>query len=143
MKIFNKEDINKRLPHRGPMSLVNQISLDDDGNVIGTYTFQGDEWFFQGHYPNFPIVPGVILCEIMAQSACGVIMEEIQGKLPYLVGINNTKFRHIVKPKDTVHIKLGLTDRKAGFIFVSCKAFLNDQDIVCAEGDLIFCIKGE
>ena len=67
---MNREEIKEILPHRKPMLLVDEVVLNDDGSATGYYNVRGDEFFLQGHFPDNPIVPGVIQCEMMAQSAC-------------------------------------------------------------------------
>ena len=71
---MNRDEIQTILPHRDGMLLLDQ--LDKEGDVAhGQYQVRGDEWFLQGHFPGTPVVPGVILCEILAQSA-GILMQE-------------------------------------------------------------------
>jgi len=79
---MDREEIKNILPHRDNMLLLDEVEKEDDV-AIGHYTVRGDEFFLKGHFPGNPIVPGVILCEILAQSAC-VLMEDAmsEGKLP-------------------------------------------------------------
>ena len=85
---MNKEELMALLPHRPPMLLLDDAE-NQDGTAVGHYLVRGDEFFLQGHFPGHPIVPGVILCEILAQSAC-VLMEDSQkkGQLPVYTGLS-------------------------------------------------------
>ena len=79
---MNQEDIMQILPHRAPMLLVEQVE-QQDGWAVGHYHVRGDEFFLQGHFPGNPVVPGVILCEMLAQSACVLMKDQmVPGKLP-------------------------------------------------------------
>ena len=71
---MNKEEIKKILPHREPMLLVDEVELID-GKAFGKCHIRGDEYFLQGHFPGNPIVPGVIQCEMLAQSACVLLAD--------------------------------------------------------------------
>ncbi|MBQ7924084.1 MAG: beta-hydroxyacyl-ACP dehydratase [Clostridia bacterium] len=99
---MTREEIKNILPHREPMLLVDEAVKNEDGTVTGRYTVRGDEYFVQGHFPGFPIVPGVILCEMAAQSSCLLMAEKLIGKTPLYAGMNNVKFKKPVRTGDTV-----------------------------------------
>ncbi|MBQ6416739.1 MAG: 3-hydroxyacyl-ACP dehydratase FabZ [Butyrivibrio sp.] len=103
---MNREEIKKILPHREPMLLVDEAYLNEDGTATGFYKVRGDEFFLQGHFPGNPIVPGVIQCEMMAQSACIMFEEKMKGKdtTPVYTGLDKVRFRGMIKPGDTIRI---------------------------------------
>ena len=99
--------IEALLPHRSPFLFVEKLTRADDEGTEGYYTFGPDTWFFKGHFPEYPVVPGVILVETMAQ--CGgaglVATGKVQeGGLFLLTGVDNAKFRSQVRPGDTVRL---------------------------------------
>lgn len=114
---MNREEIMKILPHRDNMLLLDDAE-NRDGTAVGHYTVRGDEFFLKGHFPGNPIVPGVILCEILAQSACVLMQDAIgAGQLPVYTGLNRVKFRSPVKPGDTVETRCRITRAKHPFYF--------------------------
>jgi UDP-3-O-[3-hydroxymyristoyl] N-acetylglucosamine deacetylase/3-hydroxyacyl-[acyl-carrier-protein] dehydratase len=105
------EAIEKILPHRYPFLLVDRILELDDKRVVGVKNFSMDEWFFVGHFPGHPIVPGVLLIEAMGQVGGFLLLsrvEEREKKLVYFAGIDNARFRKPVRPGDTVRFELQL-----------------------------------
>ncbi len=135
---MNKEELKKYLPHREPMLLVDEIEIDQDGVAHGKYTIKEDEFFCRGHFPGNPIVPGVIQCEIMAQSCALLVKDEIVGKTTLYSGINNVKFKNIVRPGDVCEITAKLINRRGQLFF--CEASLKVDGKLCCKGDLSFAL---
>jgi len=137
---MNRDEIKNILPHREPMLLVDEVEFVDD-TAIGSYTVKGDEFFLQGHYPDNPIVPGVILCEMMAQSSCLLVQIEGNKFTPYFTGLNKVKFKEKVVPGDTIIFKSQKTAQKGPFYFVSSNGYVNDK--LCVTGELSFAVVQE
>lgn len=139
---MNRDEIKKILPHREPMLLVDEVYINDDGTATGYYTVKGDEFFLQGHFPGNPIVPGVIQCEMMAQSSCILFKDKMtEGKLPVYTGLNKVKFRGQIKPRDVIKIDTRITNSLEPFFFLHGELSVSGK--VCMNGDFSFAIVGE
>ena len=138
---MDREAIKNILPHREPMLLIDETELDG-GAAVGRYTVRGDEFFLQGHFPGNPVVPGVILCEMMAQSAC-LMVDSGGGKYtPYFTGIKNVRFKGKARPGDTITFKSQLTAKKGAFYFIKSDGWIGEK--LCVSGELSFAvIQGE
>ncbi len=122
---MNKEEIKQIIPHREPMLLVDEAQVTGEFTGHGKKTITGDEWFVQGHFPGNPVVPGVILCEMMAQASAVIVAEKTKGCTPYFASIKNARFKNKVFPGDTVEFDCELTRSKGAFYFVQGKGYVN------------------
>ena len=134
---MNREELKKIIPHREPMLLVDEASLVDD-MAVGQYTVKGDEYFLQGHFPGAPVVPGVILCEMMAQSGCVLLKDTPEKFTPFFASLNNVKFKNPVVPGDTIIFKCKTTRQKGPFYFISGEGRVGDK--LCVAGDFSFAV---
>ena len=107
---MTREEIQNYLPHREPMLLIDEAYLDENGNVHAKYKIREDAFFVQGHFPGNPIVPGVIQCEIMAQCCALIVKEDVPGNMTLYAGIDNFRFKNIVRPGDVCEITASLTE---------------------------------
>ena len=138
---MNREEIMKILPHRDDMLLLDDAE-NIDGNAVGHYTVRGDEFFLNGHFPKNPIVPGVILCEILAQSACVLMQDAIsEGKIPVYTGLNNVKFRSPVRPGDRVETRCCIKRAKPPFYFAQGTVTVDGR--LCVSAEFSFAVTGE
>ena len=130
---MNKEQLQSILPHRDDMLLVDEAEVRG-GVAYGKKYITGDEFFLRGHFPGNPIVPGVILCEIMAQSVCVLLSDKKAADITTLfTGLNNVRFKKQVKPGDTVCTECVIDKNKGPFYFASGKAYVDGELCVSAE----------
>lgn len=130
---MDREEIMKILPHRDDMLLLDDAEYVN-GEAVGHYTVRGDEFFLKGHFPDNPIVPGVILCEILAQSACVLMKDNItEEKLPVYTGLNNVKFRSPVRPGDKIETRCKIKRAKHPFYFAEGTVVVDGKLCVSAE----------
>lgn len=130
---MNRDEIKKIIPHREPMLLVDEANITDEKSAVGKYYVRGDEWFLQGHFPDHPVVPGVILCEMMAQTGSVILADRIQGATPYFTGLNAVKFRTPVRPGDTLDIECQMVKERGAFFFAKATGKVNGKLAVSAE----------
>jgi 3-hydroxyacyl-[acyl-carrier-protein] dehydratase len=102
---FGRDVIETILPHRDPFLFVDEVlELEPGVSVVARKQIRGDEWFLTGHFPERPVVPGVIMVEALAQ-ACAIpvlVMPDFHGRLPLFAGIDKIRFKRIVSPGDTL-----------------------------------------
>jgi 3-hydroxyacyl-[acyl-carrier-protein] dehydratase len=120
---MSAEQIEAAIPHRPPFLLIDEIVSESGDSIVCRKTFQIDEWFFRGHYPDFPIVPGVLLCEACMQAGAVLISRMLNGGegVPVATRANDVKFKRMIRPGDTVQIEAKLNERLADAFFLTGK----------------------
>jgi beta-hydroxyacyl-ACP dehydratase FabZ len=116
MAILDINEIRALLPHRYPFLLVDRIVEMEAERIVGIKNVTNNEPFFQGHFPDFPVMPGVLIVEAMAQTAGVLVLKSIPDrhrKLVLLVAIENARFRKPVVPGDTLRMEMKVIKRKA------------------------------
>ena len=127
------------LPHRPPFLFVDEVvALEPGVSGTGLWHLRGDEWFFPGHFPGRPTLPGVLMCEAIAQMGAIAVLADgtFAGKIPLFGGLDGARFRRQVGPGDTLELKveLGRMSSRAGK--GTGKALLNGE--TACECDLMF-----
>ena len=130
---MNRDELKKILPHREPMLLIDEAELRGDNLAVGRCFIKGDEWFLQGHFPGMPIVPGVIQCEMVAQTCCVLLADQVRGKITLFTGLEHVRFKHKVQPGDTLEIECSLVKSRPPFYFAKGKGSVNGEPAVSAE----------
>ncbi len=123
-------DIECLLPHRKPFLFVDEIISADDKGSVSQHTFTEDEFFFTGHFPQYPVVPGVILVETMAQAGGAALSYQktfAEGSLFFLATVDKVKFRHQVRPGDTVRLEITNLRVSPKMIKQSGKAYVGEN----------------
>lgn len=136
------KQILRVLPHRYPFLLVDKIlELELGVRVVGIKCVTINEPFFQGHYPNHPVMPGVLIIEAMAQVSGFMLLNQddaFAGKVPYLTGVDRIKIRNPVIPGDQLRIEAEMIKFKRKIAKVNCQASVDGE--IVAEGELMFTI---
>jgi 3-hydroxyacyl-[acyl-carrier-protein] dehydratase len=138
---MDMSEITELLPHRPPFLYVDRIESADDEHIVGYKTFSADEYFFRGHFPEYPVVPGVILVESMAQ--CGGAGVRELGKLGealfFLATVEKAKFRRQVRPGETIRMEIENLKVSTRMLKQRGTAFVGDE--VAAEAEWL-CLVG-
>ena len=138
MAILDVNEIRQVLPHRYPFLLVDRILELDAERIVGIKSVTANEPFFNGHFPDFPVMPGVLIVEAMAQTAGVLVLKSIPDrdtKLVLLVSIDGAKFRRPVVPGDQLRIEMTVIKRKGSVAKMAGKATVDG--LLVAEAELM------
>ena len=142
--MLNKEEIEKIIPQRDPFLMIDEVEEFIPGESAIAYKYvREDEWYFKGHFPGNPIMPGVLITESLAQTGAVAIlsMEENKGKNALFGGIDKMKFKKMVVPGDKLRLEVKVIKRKGPIGIGEAKATVNDK--VEAKGELTFAVVGD
>ncbi len=139
--VLDAEAIQRVIPHRYPFLLVDRIiDLEPGGRAVGIKNVSMGDGFFQGHFPDYPVMPGVLIVEAIAQVGAIALLslEEQRGKIAFFAGIDNVRFKRQVKPGDTLRMEVQLGQLRRGIGTGSGTASV-DGELAC-RGEFMFAL---
>lgn len=139
--MLDSRQIQQIIPHRHPMLLVDRILEIEDGvRAVGIKNVSHGDAFFVGHFPEFPVMPGVLIVEALAQVGAVALLKiaENRGKIPFFAGIDGVRFKRPVTPGDQLRLEVVLGKFRAGFGKGTATATVDG--IVVAKGELLFAL---
>jgi 3-hydroxyacyl-[acyl-carrier-protein] dehydratase len=138
MPVMDIQAIREILPHRYPMLLVDRIEELEAERIVGIKNITVNEPFFNGHFPDYPVMPGVLIVEAMAQVAGVLVLSQIpdrKNKVVLLAGVDGAKFRKPVRPGDQLRIEMKLSKRKTTMAKMSGTASVDG--VLVAEAEML------
>ena len=141
MSLLNTKQIMEIIPHRQPFLLIDTIEeLEAGKRAVGIKCVTYNEPFFAGHFPEEPVMPGVLIIEALAQTGAVAILSqpEFQGKTAYFAAINSAKFRQKVQPGDVLRLETEIIKRKGPIGIGSARAYVGEK--LAAEAELTFAV---
>lgn len=138
--IMDRKAIEAIIPHREPFLMVDEVESVDEVKIVAYKYVTGEEPFFRGHFPQFPVMPGVLILEAMAQAGAIIVlkMEKYRGKLAFFGGMDRVRFKRKVVPGDTLRLEVALKQIRGNIGFASGRALVGNQ--LAASADMIFAI---
>jgi 3-hydroxyacyl-[acyl-carrier-protein] dehydratase len=127
------EDIMRILPHRFPILLVDKVIERDEKKIVAIKNVTISEIFFLGHFPEYPIYPGVLIIEGMAQTAGLLLLKPDQKAVPLFLGIDSARFKSPVRPGDVLRYEVEVVESKLNVVKVKAKASVDDRIVATAE----------
>lgn len=127
---MNREEIEQHIPHRPPFLWLDEVVDVDETKIHARKQITTDLDVFRGHYPDFPVLPGVLQCEAIMQAGAVLIAQSIEtdeGKVPVATRMNNVQFRKLVRPGDTLDIEVLITERLQDTFFLKGKVSVDGK----------------
>ncbi|MGD9858133.1 MAG: 3-hydroxyacyl-ACP dehydratase FabZ family protein [Planctomycetaceae bacterium] len=141
---MNREEIEQLIPHRPPFLWLDEVVSLDETSIHARKALPAELDVFRGHYPHFPVLPGVLQCEAAMQAAAVLIAQFVatgDDRVPVATRMNNVQFRRLVRPGDTLDIEVTLTERLQDAFFLKGRVSVDGQvttrlDFACTAASL-------
>jgi len=140
--VLNIDEIKKIIPHRYPFLLIDRVSeLEPGVRAVGHKNVTINEPFFAGHFPDYPLMPGVLVIEALAQVGAVALLSlpQHRGKLALFAGLDEVRFKAQVRPGDALRLVVGLQAIKLGIGKGQAEAYVGDKLVV--SGQMLFALK--
>jgi 3-hydroxyacyl-[acyl-carrier-protein] dehydratase len=125
---MSQSEIHSAIPHRAPFLFVDEIVSRGDSTIVCRKTFPPEEYFFAGHYPDYPLVPGVILCEAAMQAGAILVsqfIDDASEQIPVVARMTDVRFKRMVRPGEMIEMSVTLRERAANALYL-------DATVTCA-----------
>ena len=135
-KMLGKDEVIGIIPHRDPMLMIDRVTIiEESKKAIGYKSVTGKEDFFRGHFPGYPIMPGVLIIEAMAQTSCVLFLShpELRDKLAFFMAINDAKFRKPVFPVCELELRIDVLRAREKGGKIKGEAYVNNELVSEAE----------
>jgi 3-hydroxyacyl-[acyl-carrier-protein] dehydratase len=140
--MLDRDAIKAIIPHREPFLLVDRIESFEPGqSAVGYLDVRDDMFWVPGHFPDYAVMPGVLIVEACAQVGAVALLslEENQGRIAFFAGIDKVRFKRQVRPGDTLRLECAITKRRGPIGFGAVKAYVGEE-LACS-GELMFAIQ--
>ncbi len=139
--IMDQEAIKKIIPHRDPFLLLDSVLELSPEHVVALKHVTGEEDFFRGHFPEYPVMPGVLIVEALAQAGAVSILSrpEFAGKIAFFGGLDKVRFKRQVRPGDTLRLEVQITRLRGPVGFGEGKAYVGEE--LACQASLMFAVQ--
>lgn len=125
--LMDKEYIESVLPHRDPFLFVDKVVKIEKKKIVAIKEVRDSDYFFKGHFPQYPVMPGVIIVEALAQAGGVLLLRDKKGKVPLFLGIEKVRFKREVRPGDELRLEVEVIKERGEIVWLKGEAFVGDE----------------